>query len=372
MPKIEAQRCLYPAYNPEGHNPYTGAVFSDVKLTPSHPLAIPGLGHITNGSCGEVRHAHVCPSGDTVTLHTYQCHNYQCPICYPSAAHKSAVKIEDRVQGVGSVLRLNGIKTRYPNHIIISPPVGAFEPSDSVGTWRKKVYKVASDIGIIGGVVVFHPYRIKPDIIKELNPLNKKGDSGGFWRLIHSNVLNFSSWRDYVQWSPHFHILGFLPDVKIKSSDLHLTHPGWFYKTVQYNLNTNNSNKYAIPSVAAAATYLLTHHGYVDGRNGYNYFGILSPQKASVVCFEKVIETILCAKCGQVMHKYTNFDINADGTLDLSRAHDHGEAEHVRIWSVYKLKGYPIIGSVFGAFDDSAVNRYYNKNGSSYKGGVPS
>lgn len=352
--KIDAQRTLYPALHSSRGNDWTCAVFKDSSLGVNHPYHFPGLGGVTNTSCGTVKHLHKCPVDDYIQLHYYSCHNYSCPDCFGSAAHQAAERIEDRVLGIGSVLRLNNIKTRYPNHVIISPPVGAFNPSDDLSSWRSKIYKIASDIGMIGGAVVFHPYRIHKDILEQLKPLNKKGDSGGFWRLIHKNALGFDSWRDYVYWSPHFHIIGFMPEIKIKSDDL-FDATGYVYKVVTYKTGKLKAGvelyKPQIPNVKAVANYLLTHHANIKGSTGYTYFGWLSYNKAQIIDKEKQIESILCPKCGYILEKWINFDINKDGTIDFSRACNHGDAEYVRVWSVFKVKGLKIPGSIFGVYD---------------------
>lgn len=353
--KIDPQRTLYPALHSSRGNRWSGAVFRDNSIGKNHPYLFPGLGAVTNTSCGTVKHLHKCPIDDYVHLHYYSCHNYLCPDCFGSAAHQAAERIEDRVLGIGSVLRLKGndIKTRYPNHIIISPPVGAFQPSDNLSAWRGKIYKIASDIGIIGGALVFHPYRINKDILEQLRPLNKKGDSGGFWRLIHDNALGFHSWRDYVYWSPHFHIIGFMPEIKIKSDAL-FDATGYVYKVVMYKTGKSKAGvelyKPQIPNVKAVANYLLTHHANIKGSTGYTYFGWLSYNKAHVIDTERVIESILCPKCGSVLVKWVGFDVTSSGSIDYSRACDHGDAEYVRTWSVFKVKGLDIPGSIFGIY----------------------
>lgn len=350
---------LYPALHSSTVHPYTGAVFLDADRTDKHPYHIPGLGSVTNTSCGTVKHLHKCPVDDYVSLHYYSCHNYSCPDCYGSAAHQAAQRIEDRVLGIGAVLRLNEVKTRYPNHVIISPPDNTFKPSDDLSVWRGTIYKIARNIGMIGGTVVFHPYRIEKGILELLKPLNKKGGSGGFWRLIHENALKLGSWRDYVYWSPHFHIIGFMPEIKLKSDELYQA-TGYVYKVVKYKTGKSKGGvelyKPQIPSVKAVANYLLTHHAYIKGSTGYAYFGILSYNKAKVIGEELEIESARCPKCDTVLEKWIGFDINPDGTIDFSHAFNQGEAEYKRIWSVFKIKGYPVPGSIFGVYDPGRCN----------------
>ena len=346
---------LYPAFNSSTGNPYTGAVFKSCSLDGLHPYYIPGLGDVTSELCGSVRHLHRCPECLEVRLHYYQCHNYSCPTCYGSAAHQAAERIEDRVSGIGCVLRLNGVKTRYPNHIIISPPVNTFQPGDDIRVWRKRVYDVARSIGVIGAAVVFHPYRIYDEIKEQLRSFNGGDDSGGLWSLIHKNVLGLESWREYVEWSPHFHLIGFMPNIKIKSDVLE-SETGFVYKVVKYQNSNDSGRMYSVPNIKAVVNYLLTHHAYIDGSVGYTYFGVLSYNKAAVVAKERHIESIRCPVCDCVLEKWVGFGVNDDGSIDLSGARNCGDAEYVREWSVFKVHGLDVMGSVFGVYNPDVVD----------------
>lgn len=351
-PKIS----LYPAFNSSTGNPYTGAVFKSVCLDDSHPFYIPGLEGVTNDSCGAVRQVLKCSHDDYTILQYYQCHSYSCPLCYASAAHQAAQRIEDRVLGIGSVLRLNGVKTRYPNHIIISPPADAFQPGCDIRVWRRRVYDIARSIGVVGAAAVFHPYRIRDEIKIKLRPLNEGDDSGGFWSLIHKNVLGLNSWTEYVEWSPHFHLIGFMPNIKIKSNDLEID-TGFVYKTVKYKDSKNPGKMYSIPNIKAVVNYLLTHHAYVSGSTGYTYFGVLSYNRASVVDKLRHVESVLCPHCESTLEVWRNVDVSDDGSLDYSHAHNCGDAECIREWSVFKIKGMDVVGSIFGLYKPEDNNK---------------
>ena len=349
------QVSLYPAFNSSTGNRYSGSAFKNCDIDLDHPYLIPGLGHVVSDKCGTVRHICACPEDDFVTLHFYRCHNYTCPKCYHSAANQAAERVEDRVLGLGSVFRLNGIKTGYPKHIIISPPYGEFHEGDDISFWRKKIYKIALSFGVMGGSVVFHPYRIKNEIKDELSLFVGNGDSGGYWELIHENVLGLESWRDYVIWSPHFHVVGFMPKIQIKSNKLY-EESGFVYKVVKYD------NKFKIPNgkIKVIVNYLLTHHAYDENKTGYTYFGILSYNKSSIIAKEKEIESIKCPLCQSNMQKWMDVKILNDGTIDYTYAIFCGNAEYVRKWSVYRVKGLPIEGSIFGKYVEKESDKSYD------------
>jgi hypothetical protein len=292
-----------------------------------YPL-IPGVGAITNDQCGSVRGAHRCsnPECGHVELKHYQCHNYECPVCYPSAAHQAGLRIEDRLQGVTSELRRYGVNTGRPVHVILSPPPGEFRPTDDMPTIRKnQVYRYCQDIGMIGGVVVFHPYRIIPELKAELRQYNEKDNPDTFWRLVHQDILNLGSWSDYVYWSPHFHVIGYFPKIKEKSNDFQVR-TGWIYKNLK-----------ATDSICRTVSYLLTHHAYRPGATGYTYFGHYSYNRAKAVSHESIIELINCERCGSVMHEWVNFAIDSTGLVDFTRAEDLGESHVSRKRTRFKL-----------------------------------
>jgi len=290
---------------------------------------IPGTGSITNDQCGSVRGAHKCedPLCGHVELRHYQCHNYECPTCYRSAAHQAGLRIEDRLTGVSSELRRYGVRTGYPVHVILSPPPGSvLSTSDIPRLKRETVYRYCKDIGMIGGVAVFHPYRIVPELKKALREYNKNNDPGKFWDLVHKDILQLGSWKDYVVWSPHFHILGYFPSIKEKSNDFE-KRTGWMYK----NLKKTDS-------ICKSVSYLLTHHAYKKGSTGYTYFGHFSYSKVEAVSHRHIVEAVRCEKCGSCMDEWINFDVNPDGSVNFDRAEELGPAQISRKETKFRLK----------------------------------
>lgn len=289
---------------------------------------IPGVGPVTSAQCGTVRGAHRCSNPDCghAELKYYQCHNYECPVCYRSAAHQAGLRIEDRLQGVTSELRRYGVHTGRPVHVVMSPPPGQMHVTDDMPAVRRgQVYKYCQEIGMIGGVVVFHPYRIIPEIKQELRYYNEKDNPETFWKLVHQDILKLGSWKDYVYWSPHFHIIGYFPDIKEKSDDFE-SRTGWIYKNLK-----------ATDSICRSVSYLLTHHAYRPGATGYTYFGHYAYNRAKPVSSQHVLELVHCERCGSVMHKWTNFDISSNGSVCFNHAEDLGEVLVSRKMTKYRL-----------------------------------
>ena len=160
----------------------------------------------------------------------------------------------------------------------------------------------------IGGLYIYHPHRIKPEIRKKID----------HWDAIHNNILNLPSKEDYVYFSPHYHIIhwGTMPN----ASGYHTKTKGWVYKI------TNHGKPIPLKIVIkdgqpledqlrAKITYLASHAGLFHTETGrtcdvVHYFGIASPRSRQLCKTEegkKIVKRIYqsyidCDKCGPGNH----------------------------------------------------------------------
>ena len=109
----------------------------------------------------------------------HSCDKATCPRCFKFGwAVREATRMEKRLQDSSKSYGLI-------EHIVASVPVGSY--GLSLEDLRKKVVKIMSNRGIIGGSMIFHGFRYA----------NRK-----------------ESEREHVQfgwrWNPHFHVLGFV------------------------------------------------------------------------------------------------------------------------------------------------------------------
>jgi len=153
----------------------------------------------------------------------------------------------------------------------------------------KKCIGFSKMIGVLGGSVIFHPFRIKKEYHKPLfDALKGLSLPGGIWRAVHDNLLGLDTWRDYVYFAPHFHVLGYYPKIIMKSDVFHNV-TGWVYKAVGVAQQRN---------VYRTARYLLTHHAVPEGhKQAVHYFGISSYSKTSVESV-KFTSFKSCPDCG--------------------------------------------------------------------------
>lgn len=124
------------------------------------------------------------------------CFSYNCPVCYLSWAVQQAHDITDKLEGLGG-------KYGVADHIICSLP--EFKPIKqwknkeipektftSTNDFKKLTPKIVKALGrrkIKGGVLIFHGFRYN-----NADEARQKGVEAGWY------------------WSPHFHILGFIPN----------------------------------------------------------------------------------------------------------------------------------------------------------------
>lgn len=248
---------------------------------------IPGTGDKTSEDCNKVVSAEYCKACGKVEPRFHHCNNWDCPECHIWTAARAAHRVEERLLGVSRAYAAVG---KYPgriHHIILSVPLSEYEDFDLEKCY-KKAYKYAEMIGISGGAVVFHAYRIRDEYDKPLiEAVKEAGFQGGKWAGVHEDILKLGSWKAYVVYGLHFHVLGYYPKIVMRSNVFHsLT--GWTYKAVNVTKKRD---------VFQTARYLLTHHAVIDGKQAVRYFGIAAYNKTSVKIL-KSKDFKKCPKCG--------------------------------------------------------------------------
>lgn len=249
---------------------------------------IPGTQSKTSEYCNTVVGAEYCKDCGKAEARFYHCNNWDCPECYFYTASRAAHRVESRLMGVQLAYVNYGKHPGKIMHITFSVPESDYE-GFVLDAYYKKCIKHADMIGVLGGAVVFHPFRIKTELRKPVyDAVKALGLKGGLWSGIHSDVLRLGNWKEYVYFAPHFHVLGYYPKIVMKSNVFHeLT--GWVYKAIGVSQQRN---------VYRTARYLLTHTAVPDGhKQAVHYFGIASNSKTSVESI-KIKEFKKCPECG--------------------------------------------------------------------------
>jgi len=211
------------------------------------------------------------------------CARAECPDDYRTWLLKATNKVVNRVTA--------GLPRAYSKaiHVTISPPVelwGRFGDKDSYMKMRRKAIKLAKKAGIVGGCLVFHPYRG-----------NKK-----------------AGWR----YAPHFHLLatGWVKDYEKLKGSL----GGWLVK-----------NHRVRKSIGGTAYYMLSHAGIKAGNNVVSWFGSMAWNKL-VKDPEDPAEAPVCPVCGGELRKIAYL---GEGDNPFSDPEGEGEGEIDCMWWSY-------------------------------------
>jgi hypothetical protein len=296
--------CLTPKYQK----------YSDINNIPQWEFwKLPGHG-VQKATCGQVAKVLACP-GPThhdKRLIFHSCHDPECPVCYESWASREAKSASERIKQAQKLYHYKPIR-----HWIVSPPQDKYDLTTEAGykQLRKDLLEVLKLAGFVGGMIIFHPYRL-PD------------DDGGEMR-----------------WGAHFHVLAF--GYAKKSNEIYEA-TGWVFK--------NKGIRY---SLSGTIGYELSHAGIWQGKrissrqgkdvavrslHTITWFGSLAYNKVVVGAILTSIEVVRCKVCGSPMHEY-KFDV-VDGGINVLYEHDVGAKKdgisqhysYEQRHKVYKLK----------------------------------
>lgn len=336
--------------------------YPSASLTNKLSYELPGYGEpkkFSDGTfkCGIVTGGRKCSvCGEVHPIRT-NCTAIRCRTCFKSACNRAAKNAASRVEGAGKALREVGIKTGSVKHIVLSPSPGEFDPSKP--GWDKRLRdlgaKYAEQIGVIAYAMIVHPARVKDSVLSQLRrkrvllPFNQaladqyklepvyleSGDKvllvpalkyyKGEWECVRLDILGLGGPENYIEDSPHLHLVGYFPNVLEKSNEFFLR-TGWIYK-----------NKGSRNSLHGTFFYLLTHHLVIGNGHGVTYRGLMSYNRLAVSKWS-VIEDLNCRKCDGPVYKYRFVDELPDGSLSFDRAEEIGRATKKVIKSFYRLR----------------------------------
>ncbi len=252
-----------------------------------------------NDNCGEESAIYQCKiCGETYPV-DHHCDRLECPICHSTAAARIGKRGSATLRSVNEALieylspesacdaygrqlpNASILAEYYPEaaklanvarsgglrQTIVSPPRELWqkwEGCSNIQMTRAFTSHVDKHLPKnIGGLYIYHPHRIKPEIRKKIEqytarkqdckekyknsrlqkrakPRNTTEEeyemdsvtSKGYWDAIHNNILNLPSQEDYVYFSPHYHIIhwGTMPN----AAWYHARTKGWVYKITNH------------------------------------------------------------------------------------------------------------------------------------------
>jgi len=154
-------------------------------------------------------------------------------------------------------------------HAVVSLPqeeIDQLKTKEDIDELRSIVYRYCETKGFDGGLVIFHPWRLVQDKKEELWNISMGLDNWapgefGLWKTL----IKLENWRDFVYFSPHFHIIGAASWLVPAFKD-----EGWVFKRI-------GDLKKPL-DIVKCSMYLLSHLGVAVGFNAQSlfWFGALS------------------------------------------------------------------------------------------------
>ena len=248
-------------------------------------FGLPGHG-LARSDCGEF-YTVGCLEHGYIEKRIRSCFRADCPICRQKWAGRLAGKAEYRfsqAHGHGP-----------PKHIVISLPKSDWGlVRTDYRKLRRRVYTIAKRTGVVGGCLVFHPFR------------RRCPRCGTPPEMGHDICMSCGNL--WFQWyfSPHFHIVGF----------------GWIEGTGE----EFNRSGYVVrnvgrrKSVGGTVLYLLSHAGVHLEYHVLTWFGVLSYNKLKVE--PEFREGNRCPTCGASLVPCAWFGEGEDPLADV------GEGEY--------------------------------------------
>ncbi len=314
-------------------------------------FTMPGLGPITNDKCGMWVNALKCPNYEDINpelnlenldkiinkreikhdrfIVQHSCHKPTCPVCYPSWTKRVATKATERLEIGRELYMLAGFTFEYIDahgnkkrgtlerfdHVILSPPqdeaIEAIRTLEGFKKLRKDARKKCDIMGMVGGIMIFHPFR--------QNDPAKITDEGGAYRY------DIPPYAWYP--GPHFHLVGC---GYLMQSDRFYTKTGWMYKKLKPRDQITETIKYIVG-------YQSSHCGITKGVQSVTYFGLFSYNKIVKDRIIKIVETIKCRGCNTDLH-YHEIILDDNGDMDWKNALDLGIFIRRRNKIIYKIR----------------------------------
>ncbi|MFW5905609.1 MAG: hypothetical protein ACOCUO_02055 [archaeon] len=238
-------------------------------------LVLPGFGE-KRDTCGEPI-PHGCDScGKPVSI-GQTCYNPDCERCAPAwAKRRTGNVVKDQSSYGAQVLSLRALyqairqERIYYHHIVVSYPkryqidLESDDGVDALKKMRDVTKEIALELGLEGGVIGYHSYRVDDDS-------EGQGDSRGEWKNYLFQGLDWREVREELAFGPHFHIIGVgshvvgddvtkIIEQETRSED----GPGVIIKRITERDDNSNVSIYGETELAKVISYVLSHTPVYD------------------------------------------------------------------------------------------------------------
>lgn len=284
--------------------------------------AIPGTTAKKDDNCGTVLKWVACSADPT---HWKQpmvehCDRVECPECWTYWGIKQSKRMADRLRGyiAAAQEQLVGydwhkVNAQNLRHWVFSPPENTIHPTQNYDQIKAIGKEFVTWAGVTGGVLVFHPWRIREEIQILLRnkigaiKLSEDEKEIKFWQAAREDLLGLGSWREYCYWSPHFHVVGFgyVRDAR----EVHSA-TGWVYKLIRnVRILKQKKSDGVDDQIAALCFYMISHAAYQWTKKIPVWFGCCTPRNLKKVGKPVPSEfdgmKLVCPKCAAKLVEYS-------------------------------------------------------------------
>lgn len=236
------------------------------------------------------------------------CARPSCPACAHYHITKDTPAQAEKILAKSKDLRhTDGWRAGYLQHITVSIPEKLYYMAltpEGFKKLKKWAIDYALQVGVMGGYMVFHPFR--------QNGVNDDDVLPEDYTPASTNDLNKHSAR----FSPHFHIVGF---GFITGTERIFKNTGWIIKA----LRVGDKKITTTAEIGGVLAYLKSHAGVIDENSPYQptryqsgvWFGVLSPTKFLLVGYVRRYTPQICPECGAPLKSYHVHGPNGDTSL---------------------------------------------------------
>jgi hypothetical protein len=243
-----------------------GSWSEDLGQYGSERWNLPGMGE-SAPRCGEWYPEAVCTEHGHVDMTTHSCGRRSCPECWGMWAKEAAVRATVRVQAFRYTQPPD--HRRQVAHAVVSPEEGDVMTTREFFDGKSKASEMAKEKGFRGHTVIAHPFRAT----EEAKAAYRAEDPNvGLWVWLRAE---FDNWREWVYWSPHYHVVGATTEDMDPAADS----DEWVYhfmRSVESFDGTGDMESHE--DLYGLFRYLLSHTGYPEGstRQVTTWYGCLA------------------------------------------------------------------------------------------------
>lgn len=320
--------------------------------------AIPGTTLKKDENCGTIL-KWVCCSRDPTHWKrplVEHCDRVECPECWTYWGTKQSKRLADKLRGyvADAWEHLEGYQWHKKNsqnlrHWAFSPPQDMITPEMSYDKIKDIGKKFVLFSGVTGGVLVFHPFRIRKEMHlklimhQKLLKFSEEEKEKKFWQCARDDVLGLGDWREYCYWSPHYHVIGF---GYVENSRELQSRTGWVYNFIR-NIPVQKIRMLdgVEDAIAQVCFYVLSHAAYQWLKKIPVWFGCCTPRNLRKIGdpvpsdFDGM--KLTCPKCAAVVVEYQD----NDGKVGEKKLSEEGEEIYHSIKDV--IQKYEIVNEVY-------------------------